>query len=309
MKIIFLLGLPRSGTTLLQKCISTSNSVFSKGESWLLLPLFNLDKRDFIISGYSHSDASLGIKEHIQELDFDYNILLKKFVYEFYSNIAIDEKYFLDKTPRYHIILDDLYGNYSDSLFILLYRNPLAICSSIINTWGKGRLNRLYFCWTDIIDGPKNLIKESENSKFILCYEDLIRNPEKELKKISLFLNIDDIDISKLKSSSSILGDKGRFSSYDYIQKREYDDGWKKSINSKFRKILALKYLRIIPDLYLEKCNLNKDFLENEINSIRTYKIGVLDILDFVYSFFMVKSNIHSVFRIVKFGKTNKYWS
>lgn len=311
MKIIFLLGLPRSGTTLLQKCISTSSSVYSKGESWLLLPLFNLEKRDFIISGYAHSTASVGIKEHIQALDnqSDFHKLLKKFVFEFYSKLANGKKYFLDKTPRYHLILDDLYASYSDSLFILVFRNPLAICSSIINTWGNGRLNKLYFNWTDIVDGPKNLIKQCESSKIILSYEELIRNPVEELNKISSFLNIDDIDSTNLKSFSSKLGDKGLFSSYDNIQTREYDDNWKKNINSKFRKMLALRYLRIIPDLYLRNCNTSRDFLKNEINSIRTSKVGIIDMVDFIYSFLVVKSNIHSIFRVLKFGKINKYWS
>lgn len=311
MKIIFLLGLPRSGTTLLQKCILTSSSVYSKGESWLLLPLLNLDKRDFIISGYAHASASVGINEQIQALDnqSDYYKILNKFVFEFYSKLAKGNKYFLDKTPRYHLILDNLYKIHSDSLFILIFRNPLAICSSIINTWGNGRLNKLYFNWTDIVDGPRNLIRESESSKIILSYEELLRNPEKEIKKISSFLNIDDIDITNLKPSTSKLGDKGVFSSYDKIKMGEYDDNWKKNVNSKFRKILALRYLRIIPDLYLKNCNISRDSLINEINSIRTYKIGFLDILDFVYSIVMVKSNIHSVFRILKFGKTNNYWS
>ncbi len=85
-------------------------------------------------------------------------------------------KYFVDKTPRYHVISAEIMRLFSDAHFIFLWRNPLAIIASIIETWGKGRWN-LYEFDFDMFDGLERLVATCCQAGDRACsirYEDLV---------------------------------------------------------------------------------------------------------------------------------------
>ena len=69
----------------------------------------------------------------------------------------LDAKYFVDKTPRYVVISPEIVELFPDARFVFLLRNPLAIISSIIETWGTGRWN-IYEFEFELFDGLENLI-------------------------------------------------------------------------------------------------------------------------------------------------------
>ena len=50
------------------------------------------------------------------------------------------ERYFLDKTPRYHLVVDEIMELFPDAKFIFLWRHPLAMAASVIDRSARGQL-------------------------------------------------------------------------------------------------------------------------------------------------------------------------
>ena len=112
--------------------------------------------------------------------------------------------YFLDKTPRYHLIIDEIITVFPQAKFILLWRNPLSVVSSIMSTWAEGRWN-LHHYRVDIYAGVENLINAAvkyEDKMFTMRYEDLTKNCTEKLEECCQYLDLqaDSIDPGKLNS-------------------------------------------------------------------------------------------------------------
>ncbi len=73
------------------------------------------------------------------------------------NNADNGETYFLDKTPRYYLIIPEIAQIFPDAKFIFLFRNPLQVISSVMKTWCKGTLNGLHRYNNDLINGPQLL--------------------------------------------------------------------------------------------------------------------------------------------------------
>ena len=68
--IIFLLSLPRSGSTLLQRLISAHEDISSTSECWFLLPLIYMKKRYGTFSEYGSFEAYKSIEDYIKKYHF-----------------------------------------------------------------------------------------------------------------------------------------------------------------------------------------------------------------------------------------------
>ena len=67
-------------------------------------------------------------------------------------------RYFLDKTPRYHLIAGEIINLFPDAKFVFLWRHPLSLVASIIETFGYGHW-QLYDYKVDLFDGFENLLE------------------------------------------------------------------------------------------------------------------------------------------------------
>jgi len=129
-KVILICGLPRSGTTFLNK-IFKDKGYPSIGESWFLPFLGNLINKNEqinLVDKYFHRS--------INELDIDKSILLQKLSLEFFnsfnSNVPI-----VDKTPQnLHYIKSFLHND--EFLSIIIERNLSEVILSMLNTWSNG---------------------------------------------------------------------------------------------------------------------------------------------------------------------------
>ena len=73
----------------------------------------------------------------------DYWSALRGFALELYAKAAEpDATHFLDKTPRYHYIAPELFRLFPDAKVVFLWRNPLAVVASIVETWTQGQVER-----------------------------------------------------------------------------------------------------------------------------------------------------------------------
>ena len=206
---LFLLSLPRSGSTLLQRILSSYDEISSVAEPWILLPLLYQLKSGGTYTEYSHFSTYHAVQDLIKEMPngkSGYYSAVRAAMHEIYNKIAQpDTKYFLDKTPRYALIANEIPQVFPDAKIIILWRNPLAIIASMIETFYQGKW-LIFHSKIDLFDGMKNLISlQNQNNEGILVinYEQLIRTPEKELKKITDFLELK-FDATVLDNFSNI---------------------------------------------------------------------------------------------------------
>ena len=195
---IFIFSLPRAGSTLLQRILMSHNEIASVAEPWLLLPQIYALKNQGSISEYSSFTANQGISDFIMNLpqkEVDYRNSLRDFVLELYAKqCKNNEMFFLDKTPRYYLIIDEIVELFPDAKFVFLFRNPIHVYSSIVNTWGKKRFNKLFSTYDDIILGTPKLSEayiRNQHKSLAIKYEDLILNPDIEVKKLFDYLGLE----------------------------------------------------------------------------------------------------------------------
>lgn len=301
---LFILSLPRSGSTVLQNILKEHSDIASISEPWLLLPLIYSKKSKGTLTEYSHRNGHLGIDHTIENLtnkEETYFEGIKKMAMHIYSDLAKnDEKFFLDKTPRYHLIWDDIIKVFDNAQFIILVRNPLDIFASMIQTWGNGRLKKLYSVKIDIDQGIRNIsnaIKKLGNKAHIVKYEDFIQNKESHTAEIFDFLNLNQekIDFNNFSKLKGNLGDPKRNAYSDVITSPS--EKWKKVFNTKYRKRLVTNWLNQFTDDDLMYFQYPKNDLLAQLEG-NSYKssLSILDRVD--TSFYKIASltNAHLLF-------------
>ena len=210
--LIFVVSQPRSGSTLLQRILSNNSEVATASEPWILLPLLSLGKSELNQAVYNYDVAGVAINDFISYLGRDrYENCLKEFVYSLYGGLSgCENKYVLDKTPRYYEILDELQELFPNSKIIILKRNPIAVLSSVLKTF-KGPINRNY---RDLVYAPKKLQQFLQKHKANpnvceILYEDLVTKPDTTVRELYSWLNIQYTDDVLDYSCNSLNGRMG----------------------------------------------------------------------------------------------------
>ena len=97
MKPVFLFSMPRSGSTLIQRVLSSHKEIATVSEPWLLLPLIYSLKQDGSYTEFNHRVMTNAISELINELPngrSDYYEQINKFAIGIYTGlIKNNEKY------------------------------------------------------------------------------------------------------------------------------------------------------------------------------------------------------------------------
>ena len=312
---IFLFSLPRSGSTLVQRILMSHNDIASVAEPWLMLPFVYAYKKEGILSEYSHATSYAAFEDFIFNLPFkeaDYYNALGDFASTLYEKQCTNnEIYFLDKTPRYYHIIQQIAQVFPDAKFIFLFRNPVHVMSSMIQTWCDGRFHKMYNYERDLYYGPKALSSGYELLKeksYAIQYEKFVQEPEKYTKEICEYLEIE-FDETILKSfakqrTKGRMGDPTGVKQYKSVDTKSLEK-WKITFNTRFRKYYIRKYIEEMDDGVLQIQGYRKQEILNEINNLKGKNtIPIQDILDLLYSKIVqvIKPNIW-------FGKFTKTWA
>jgi len=188
---IFILSLPRSGSTLLQRILAVHSEVATAPEPWILLPLVAAVRVGGTYSDYGHSLCSNAMKDFFSGLpngENEYYAAIRDYAVRLYTAAAGGNRYFVDKTPRYHLIASQIVDIFPEARFIFLFRNPMAILASVRRTWGLVHLSRV-----DLYAGLESLLKAAtyaDDRAHFVKYEDLAANPEIEIGRICSYLDI-----------------------------------------------------------------------------------------------------------------------
>jgi len=188
-KIIFILGMPRSGTTLVEQIISSHSCVYGSGE----LPyLTTIIKNKFMNDKKLSTQAINKIFEDKKELSE-----ISRQYYSYLDNYQISEKYFTDKAPLNFMWIGFIKILFPNAIIIHCKRNSKDNCVSLYKNIFEGGIN---FCYTEnelaeYYNLYSQLMKFWEKclpGKFLnVEYEKIVINPKSEIKRILDYCDLD----------------------------------------------------------------------------------------------------------------------
>ena len=274
---IFILSLPRSGSTLLQRVLASHHSISSVSEPWFLLPMLYPLRENGVYAEYSHALVQQALKDLFVELPAgreDYLAAVRRAALEIYGKLADEQSvYFVDKTPRYHLITDEIFRAFPDGKVIFLWRNPLSVIASILERWGGGKWclhrNRI-----DLYTGLENLVvasRQHAGRSLSVKYENLVLNPQQELQRIALYLGLEagalgELPLAKL---SGELGDPGDWREGERINTNSLKK-WEDVLGNPFRKAWCRRYLNWVGRKRLESMGYDKEELNRGLGASKT---------------------------------------
>ena len=283
--IVFLISLPRSGSTLLQKLLAAHPDVGSTGEPWILLPLAFLDQSKGIEAIYDHANAAKGIREMIDNLSqgrHTYVAQARDFCMAIYKDLARGKPVFLDKDPRYYLILDFLVELFPTAKFIFLFRNPLDVVCSMMNTWLDGKL-KLHAYHVDLYEGVRTMSRGSRvysDRSINVHYSDLVESPKSEVRRICEFLQVryleDMLENYKTVDFGGTMGDPRGIKQCKGVSKASVNI-WPRTLNNYYRIHFARRYLKALGDEVLVPWRFSRAEFEKALGQMEIRVTGSLE--------------------------------
>jgi Sulfotransferase family len=198
--VVFVIGSPRSGSTLLARMIGAHSLIYGRPEPHLLTPLAHLGY--FAKVDKAPYDAVLAAeaqREFVGQLpggEQDYADACRAYADTLYERMLATrpgKKLFLDKTPAYALVLDFITRIYPDAKYIVLTRHPLAIFSSYAESFFNSdydaahRYNPILERYVPAI---AKLLRERGVPLFHVVYEKLVQQPEETLGRVFELLGV-----------------------------------------------------------------------------------------------------------------------
>jgi tetratricopeptide (TPR) repeat protein len=188
-KIIFILGMPRSGTTLVEQIISSHSSVYGAGE---LPHLSKIMQEDFMIEDDFFTNK---FNEIIQDKRL-INSIKEKYYY-FTDKFNSKHKIITDKAPLNFRWIGFIKILFPNSKIIHCNRDPRDNCLSLYKNLFEGGLNfsydqkelgTYYNLYSDLMNFWMKILPDSI---FKANYEEIVRDQEKQSKDILEFCGLE----------------------------------------------------------------------------------------------------------------------
>lgn len=199
-QLVFLISQPRSGSTLLQRILSCCPDIYTQSEDWLLLrPLWGMATNEPLgTAPYDSLIAHQALTSFISRLPrgmTDYYRACGCMYGALYGSIleATGKRLYLDKTPRYYSIWEEIAEVFPEARFIFLARHPVAVMHSLLDTYHAWDWTRLYLHKDDLMSAPKQMLKARALLGQRLCwvnYEKLVADSSNETKRICEFIGV-----------------------------------------------------------------------------------------------------------------------
>ena len=313
--LIFLISQPSSGSTLMQQVLMNHEKIYSIPEPWLLLTPLSVFNTEITKASFNKG-IEIGMlkrffKENFPNNENAYFEIIAKTYSSLYNRLLPDNKtFFLDKTPRYYLILDEIIKTFPEAKIIILHRNPIAVLISIYNILGRERWNmhstENYIDFVSAIDAI-NSIKNQKNI-YHTNYEDFLNNFNFEIEKILKYLGLSiqkkmeyyNIDQSKQWGDNS-----GNIKKTNKVTPREPDD-WKNKIKNTEQLIQAQEYLEFLGEEKIRQFGYNFHEIKNILNTLNTSNlIQISKPLSIKQSIFGIpqKTELSLIQRLNKFWK------
>ena len=177
---IFIIGMPRSGTTLVEQIISSHSKVTGLGE----LPFVSQFGFSIVkgLSEYSKDSISKFRDNYLEKL----------------RHLANGNLHISDKMPQNFLYIDLIVASFPEAKILHVKRNPAAVCWANYKQWFRSKDLGYSYSIDDIIeyhrlyeDLMKFWNKHFKNIIYEVDYEALTINYEDEIKKLIKYLGLD----------------------------------------------------------------------------------------------------------------------
>jgi Sulfotransferase family len=271
---IFIFSVSRSGSTLVQRVIAAHGGVATVSEPWILLPYLYGLRSHGVTAEYEHELMVMAIEDFCRELPGEeegYRAELRDFVLRLYRRAAGEEaRYFLDKSPPYYLIADEIMRLFPEGKFVFLWRNPLSIVASIIETWRQWHPTMYR---SDLFIGLPRLVaayRAHSARAYSVRFEDLIGGDASQWKAMMDYLEIefepDALDRFSDVKLNGRAGDPTGVKRYSALSS-EPQEKWKNTLSNPLRKEWCRRYLRFLGNERLEVMGYDGGRIIQELNS------------------------------------------
>lgn len=220
-KVLFVVGSPRSGSTMLARMISSHSMVYGRPEPHMLTPLAHLGYFANVEKApYDHVLAAESMKEFIADLpgkEQDYIDACRAYTDTLYLRMLStrpNKRFFLDKTPAYALVLDFIARIYPNAKYVVLTRHPLAVFSSFAESFFDSDYQAAhdYNPITErYVPAIARFLRERKAPIHQVIYEQLVADPDAVMRGVFEFLGIPHeasaIDYGKHEHGAKGLGD------------------------------------------------------------------------------------------------------
>ena len=186
-QIVFICGMPRSGSTLVEQMIAAHKEVSGAGELSYV--------RDTVAKNFLE-ELRFNKQKIIEEASAERNILAEQYI-ELLKHHKFETNIITDKAPQNFLWLGFIKIFFPNSKIIHSYRNSKDNCLSIFKNYfpsndmlwsfDQSNIANYYNLYLDLMSFWKTKFNESI---FDVNYEHLVQSPEDELKKIFSFCNL-----------------------------------------------------------------------------------------------------------------------
>jgi hypothetical protein len=180
---IFIVGSPRSGTTLMRSLIDAHPSIFCPPCETFLFTNLNATFNGHIW------------KDHYEQLPFSRSALIqwfRNYVLELFANLSLraGKMRWAEKTPSHVLFLQFIDEVFPDSQVIHMIRNGYDVVRSLKNIhWAPRDVRVNSREWIRHVKGGQRYGKQlSENRYIEVRFEKLLNDPEAVLKRLCIFL-------------------------------------------------------------------------------------------------------------------------
>jgi hypothetical protein len=199
-RLVFLIGAPRSGTTLLARMLGAHSMIYQRAEPHLITPIAHLGYFGKVQKApYDPNNVEQSLREFVADLprgEADYLDALRAYTDTMYARImenAPGKRLFLDKTPAYTLVLPFLTKLYPKARYVVLTRHPLAILSSYVESFFDGdwevavNHNPIIARYVPALAA---MLRERPVPFVHVKYEELVRDPEAHFRRVCEHLGI-----------------------------------------------------------------------------------------------------------------------
>ena len=178
-KFLFIIGMPRSGTSLTEQIISSHEDVFGGGE----LPYIRKIYENYF--------------EFNKKITLDDLLNCEKDYIEYTSNLDNSKKVFTDKAPLNFLYIGFILKFLPNSKFINIIRNPIDNCWSLYKNYFTTKIDfandlddlaKYYNHYKDLMNFWRKIFPDQI---YDLCYENLVSDTKKEVKKLLKFCSLE----------------------------------------------------------------------------------------------------------------------
>ena len=217
MRRTFVVGCPRSGTTLVQAMLARHPDVYSLQETYFLESALGgaaarwgdrdarRGQRWYHRAGFAQSWGRRRLRElekvywptkHWWHEPLRWSACMKRYVSLLdHAALAHGKSHWVEKTPNHLLFLDELERYVPDARFVHVLRNGLDVVASVVDadlqhgtSAFRGGLALWAARWNYAMD--LHLAKARESNHYLICLEDLVANPAAEWARLRTFLDL-----------------------------------------------------------------------------------------------------------------------